>query len=85
MLKPILNYAMAWFDDDLMDRTLVGAVFLLLYLCSCFTESLGIHAFIGAFAFGAIVPRRCNFVHELAQRIELVRGQYAFYRTVGAH
>src|SRR4051794_18801886 len=58
-------------DDDL-NRSYCALIFLLLCLSSWFADIIGIHAFFGAFAFGAIVPRKGKFIAETAPKIELL-------------
>jgi Kef-type K+ transport system membrane component KefB len=56
-----------------MSRTQVMVTFLMLILSSCITESIGIHAFFGAFLAGIVVPKDTStFAHQLAPRIEIV-------------
>lgn len=48
----------------------VSAVLLAMLLCALATEYIGIHAFFGAFLFGAIVPHRSRIAAQLKQRLE---------------
>ena len=47
-----------WSCSDEFNRYYVAVVFLTLCLSSLFTESIGIHAFFGAFVFGIVLPRQ---------------------------
>ena len=47
-------------------------VLLTLIVAAYVSESIGIHAFFGAFLAGIIVPKEGNFAVDLAPRIELV-------------
>jgi Kef-type K+ transport system membrane component KefB len=56
-----------------LSRTQVTFIFLVLVLSAYITESIGIHAFFGAFLAGIIVPKDTStFAHQLAPRIEVV-------------
>ena len=48
----------------------VAAVVVGLLLCAYATEAIGIHAILGAFLFGAIVPRESAMIRSLTDKIE---------------
>jgi Kef-type K+ transport system membrane component KefB len=53
-----------------LTQNVVAFTFVLL-LASAFTsELIGIHALFGAFLFGTIMPRRGDYAHALAERLE---------------
>lgn len=55
-----------------LHRIEVLVVFLVLLASSFYTESIGIHAFFGAFLAGIVVPKQGDVAHLLAPKIELV-------------
>ena len=55
-----------WSRSDEFNRYYVAVVFLTLCLSSLFTESIGIHAFFGAFVFGIVLPRQGTLFFTLA-------------------
>ena len=57
-------------SGDGVPQNVVAATFVLLFLSSCTTELIGIHALFGAFILGAIVPRENGFARALAEKLE---------------
>src|SRR6185369_3904565 len=55
---------------EMVNKKVVGAVFLLLLLSSYLTEIIGIHALFGAFLAGVIMPQNLNFKKILTEKIE---------------
>ncbi|HEY8936641.1 MAG TPA: cation:proton antiporter [Cyclobacteriaceae bacterium] len=55
---------------EMMNKKIVGGMFLLLLLSSYLTEIIGIHALFGAFLAGVIMPQNLNFKKILTEKIE---------------
>lgn len=55
---------------EMVNKKVVGIVFLLLLLSSYMTEIIGIHALFGAFLAGVIMPQNMNFKKILTEKIE---------------
>ncbi|HEU5055953.1 MAG TPA: cation:proton antiporter, partial [Kofleriaceae bacterium] len=53
-----------------LTQDMVGVTLLLVLASAWTTEWIGIHALFGAFAMGAIMPKRSRFVHDLIEKIE---------------
>ncbi len=48
----------------------VAAVMIAMFACAWITERIGIHLVFGAFAFGAVLPRRDGFARAIAEKLE---------------
>ncbi|MGV3621931.1 MAG: cation:proton antiporter [Archangium sp.] len=59
-------------DTSGMTPTVMAVTLLLLLVSSWTTEVIGIHALLGAFMFGAVLPKEGRFAEALAERIETV-------------
>ena len=55
-----------------MRRIHVSLIFVVLLVSAFLSQSIGIHAFFGAYIAGVIVPKQDGFVEALAPKIELV-------------
>jgi Kef-type K+ transport system membrane component KefB/nucleotide-binding universal stress UspA family protein len=53
-----------------LTQDMVGVTLLLVLASAWTTEWIGIHALFGAFAMGAIMPKRSRFVHDLIDKLE---------------
>jgi Kef-type K+ transport system membrane component KefB len=53
-----------------ISRSAIGVFFLVLFLSSYATEVIGIHALVGAFLAGVIMPPNLNFRNLLTEKIE---------------
>src|SRR3954469_5055436 len=53
-----------------LTQNVVALAFVLLLLSALPCELIGIHALFGAFLFGTIMPRRGDYAHALAERLE---------------
>lgn len=53
-----------------LTQNVVALTFVLLLASALTSELLGIHALFGAFLFGTIMPRRGDYAHALAERLE---------------
>jgi Kef-type K+ transport system membrane component KefB len=57
-------------SKEMVNKKVVGIVFLILLLSSYLTEIIGIHALFGAFLAGVIMPQNLNFKKILTEKIE---------------
>lgn len=57
-------------SKEMVNKRVVGVIFLVLLLSSYLTEIIGIHALFGAFLAGVIMPQNVNFKHILTEKIE---------------
>lgn len=48
----------------------LAAVIAILFLCASVAEWLGIHAILGAFLLGAVLPKDPDFVRDLSEKVE---------------
>jgi Kef-type K+ transport system membrane component KefB len=55
---------------EMVNKKVVGGVFLFLLLSSYLTEIIGIHALFGAFLAGVIMPQNLSFKKILTEKIE---------------
>ena len=53
-----------------LTQDMVGVTLLLVLASAWTTEWIGIHALFGAFAMGAVMPKRSRFVHDLIDKLE---------------
>ncbi len=56
--------------QEVLNKTLVSFIFLVLVLSSFITEVLGIHALFGAFVAGLIMPSNINFRRVMSEKVE---------------
>lgn len=73
----------AFSESILLPVVLIGAL-----LSAVATQTIGVHAVLGGFAFGAIMPRNSAVVRRTAERIEGVTGTVLlpiFFAYVGLH
>jgi Kef-type K+ transport system membrane component KefB len=74
-LRPVLRRLALRFGTDRGPSTRVVAVIMVgLLLSSLATELIGVHALVGAFAFGLAVPRENRTAEHLIERIEELTG-----------
>lgn len=57
-------------SNKIISRSAIGIFFLVLFLSSYATEVIGIHALIGAFLAGVIMPSNLNFRSLFTEKIE---------------
>ena len=57
-------------SQEVVNKTLVAFIFLVLILSSYITEILGIHALFGAFVAGVIMPDNINFRRVMTEKVE---------------
>lgn len=56
--------------QELITKTLVALIFILLLASAYLTEILSMHALFGAFIFGLIMPEDLRFRHHLTEKVE---------------
>ncbi|MFN0201940.1 MAG: cation:proton antiporter [Bacteroidia bacterium] len=59
-----------YFARETINRPIVAFVFIILFISAYLTELLGIHALIGAFIAGVVLPENKDFRHILTGKIE---------------
>ena len=57
-------------SQEVVNKTLVAFIFLVLILSSYITEVLGIHALFGAFVAGVIMPDNISFRRVMTEKVE---------------
>lgn len=57
-------------NKEVIDKTLVALMFLLLIVSSYFTEILGLHALFGAFIAGVVMPGNPKFRKIMTEKVE---------------
>ncbi len=70
-IQPVLKkMGEVYVSKEMVNKKVVGIVFLVLLLSSYMTEIIGIHALFGAFLAGVIMPQNLNFKKILTEKIE---------------
>ena len=70
-LRPFLErVANRYFSLETLSKPIIAMIFLMLILSSFITEVIGIHALIGAFLAGVIMPSQVQFRHIISNKIE---------------
>ncbi len=57
-------------NKEVINKTFVGFIFLILTISSAITEALGIHALFGAFMAGVIMPSNFGFRKVMMEKVE---------------
>lgn len=71
VLKPLLKKLVARrVKNELIERSTLAIIFIVLLLSAYFCELIGIHALFGAFMAGIIMPQEWNFRQVLIDKIE---------------
>ena len=71
VVRPALRYLEAYYKNrGRLTQDMLGIALLLVLASAWTTEWLGIHALFGAFAMGAIMPKKSRFVHDLMEKLE---------------
>jgi Kef-type K+ transport system membrane component KefB/nucleotide-binding universal stress UspA family protein len=71
VVRPGLRYLEKFYKNrGRLTQDMVGVTLLLVLASAWTTEWIGIHALFGAFAMGAIMPKRSRFVHDLIDKLE---------------
>jgi Kef-type K+ transport system membrane component KefB len=70
-IQPILKkMGDVYVSKEMVNKKIVGIVFLVLLLSSYLTEIIGIHALFGAFLAGVMMPQNLSFKKILTEKIE---------------
>ena len=71
VVRPGLRYLERFYRNrGRLTQDMVGVTLLLVLASAWTTEWIGIHALFGAFAMGAIMPKKSRFVHDLIDKLE---------------
>ncbi len=71
VLKPFLKKLGSYYKNlELLNRSVVAFIFLLLVVSSLITQLIGIHALFGAFMVGVIMPEIPGFRRLLVEKVE---------------
>ena len=69
--RPILNrLANRYFTRETVNKPVVAFIFAILLFSAYLTELIGIHALIGAFVAGVIIPNNLEFRQVITEKIE---------------
>jgi Kef-type K+ transport system membrane component KefB/nucleotide-binding universal stress UspA family protein len=70
-VRPALRWLEKYYENrGRLTQDMVGITLLLVLASAWTTEWLGIHALFGAFAMGAVMPKKSRFVHDLMEKLE---------------
>jgi Kef-type K+ transport system membrane component KefB len=70
-VQPVLRkMGEVYVSKEMVNKKVVGIVFLVLLLSSYLTEIIGIHALFGAFLAGVIMPQNLSFKKIMTEKIE---------------
>ena len=70
-VRPFLKRLEIIYDrQGRLSQPLVSMIFLLVLTSAYTTESIGLHAFFGAFLMGCIMPKGTQFVRHLSEKLE---------------
>ena len=71
VVRPLLGRVARYHEDrGQLGGSMLAMLFVGILLSALATDRIGIHAIFGAFLFGAIMPQRSEFVHELTGKLE---------------
>jgi Kef-type K+ transport system membrane component KefB len=71
VVRPVLDRAVDRISTPLtVTHDTVAGVMIAMFTCAWITERIGIHLVFGAFAFGAVLPRRDGFARAIAEKLE---------------
>ncbi|MDP4184739.1 MAG: cation:proton antiporter [Bacteroidota bacterium] len=71
VVKPLMSrLGSVYTGREMLNKTVVATVFLVLLFSSIMTELIGIHAFFGAFLAGVIMPEGSNLKRIMIEKIE---------------
>lgn len=57
-------------NQEVLNKTFVASIFLVLIISSYITEVLGVHALFGAFLAGVVMPTNINFRRVITEKVE---------------
>ena len=71
VVRPFMNIIGNLYNNkEVINKAMVGFIFIILVLSSYLTEVLGIHALFGAFIAGVVMPANMKFRHIMIDKIE---------------
>lgn len=71
ILRPLFSIVGRMYNkEELLSKSLVGLIFILLLASSYITEILSMHALFGAFILGLVMPEDVKFRHVLTEKVE---------------
>lgn len=71
LIRPLFKIMGKIYDNtEVVNRTMVGFIFILLIISSYATELLSMHALFGAFIMGLVMPEDDKFRHIITQKVE---------------
>lgn len=71
VLRPLFSMVGRIYNrQELLDKSMVGGIFILLLLSAYLTELLSMHALFGAFIFGLVMPENLKFRHIMTEKVE---------------
>ncbi len=71
VIRPLLQMiGHVYHNKEVVDKGLVGFIFLLLIASSFMTEILGLHALFGAFIAGVVMPENLKFRKIMTEKVE---------------
>ena len=71
MIRPFLRkIGERYANEEVINKTFVGSIFLVLILSSVTTEIIGIHALFGAFMAGVVMPTNTGFREVMMEKVE---------------
>ncbi len=71
VVRPLLRKMGEYYNNqEVMNKTFISTIFMVLILSSYVTEVLGIHALFGAFLAGVIMPENVQFRRVMTEKVE---------------
>ncbi len=71
VLKPFLKIiGYIYHNKEVLNKAMVGFMFLILIISAYLTEIIGIHALFGAFIAGVVMPPHVNFRKIMTEKVE---------------
>ena len=71
VVRPFMNVIGNLYNNkEVINKAMVGFIFIILVLSSYLTEIIGIHALFGAFIAGVVMPANMKFRHIMIDKIE---------------
>jgi len=71
VVRPALRWLERYYQNrGRFTQDMLGITLLIVLASAWTTEWLGIHALFGAFAMGAVMPKKSRFVHDLMEKLE---------------
>lgn len=71
VVRPVLHkFGSIYNNQEVLNKTYIAFIFLILIISSYATEILGIHALFGAFMAGIIMPENISFRRIISEKVE---------------